>query len=496
MTFKERVTKYWYFVLATFFVAILSCTAIYLSNPDLDAYFLIENGRYIFENKRVPTTNPWSLVENMGIIVQQPLCSLLNYGWYLIAGLKNMWVLALLENIVLVSVLNLLLKKKNINLKKRIVLINFFEFIAVVFCRCGTTRPYQLTICISILEIVALETYVNSKKEWKDFFKLLSKVGILSIVQANYQSSFLIMMLLWALCYLVPKDIKGILKGAPLVGTKIGLVFATIFGAGLLNPNGMNGVLYLLKSKNAINIVSNLISETKIPELVSLSTIILALEIVMFVLIYKNKKLNSVNFWMLVGTSVLVTTALRNIWMGTLALVCCYGDIQGSFNTTALDEKLKKKFESLIVIAKTFVLTTMVFELLLSANTALGYNYKSNICVNAVEYLNTLNKDDIVLYTTFNTGNYMEFSGYKIYMDARPELFYPDITGNENILQEWYNIEYSGKDNIEEFVDKYEFTHFSVVETSTMDTYLKYNENYECVSKDDGFLLYEKKTFN
>ena len=78
---KEQQKQY-FLCLSFFLFAFLyaSSNAIYL-NPDADAYFLIENGRYIIENG-IPKTNPWNITEGLYIIIQQPLCSLLNLQWW------------------------------------------------------------------------------------------------------------------------------------------------------------------------------------------------------------------------------------------------------------------------------------------------------------------------------------------------------------------------------------------------------------------------------
>ena len=58
-------------------------------NPDNDAYFLIENGRYIVENGKPATTAYWSFVGEFPTIIQQWLCSLLNYIAYSAGGFQG-----------------------------------------------------------------------------------------------------------------------------------------------------------------------------------------------------------------------------------------------------------------------------------------------------------------------------------------------------------------------------------------------------------------------
>lgn len=73
MTLTKKGPKTKYF-LPCFLLSIAFLFMLFLAldcNPDSDAYFLIENGRWIFTHKSVPLENPWCLVNGQGIILQQ-----------------------------------------------------------------------------------------------------------------------------------------------------------------------------------------------------------------------------------------------------------------------------------------------------------------------------------------------------------------------------------------------------------------------------------------
>jgi hypothetical protein len=102
-------------------------------------------------------------------------------------------------------------------------------------------------------------------------------------------------------------------------------------------------------------------------------------------------------------------------------------------------------------------------------------------------------KEDVTLYTTFNTGALMEFYGYKTFLDARPELYDTEIAGENAILQEWYNVEYAKVADVPAFIEKYGFNYFEVTSGSVMDIYLKYADGYTLLSESDGgYRLYQK----
>ena len=78
---KELIT-----LIAVIFMAVgtLSLVSFYVfkHNPDYDSYFLIETGRYIATNHRLPDTAYWLITEDVPTIIQQWLCCIANYTFY------------------------------------------------------------------------------------------------------------------------------------------------------------------------------------------------------------------------------------------------------------------------------------------------------------------------------------------------------------------------------------------------------------------------------
>ena len=113
--------------------------------------------------------------------------------------------------------------------------------------------------------------------------------------------------------------------------------------------------------------------------------------------------------------------------------------------------------------------------------------------VKAVEYLDDLSdseKENMVLFTGFNNGAYLEWNGYKVYMDARPEIYCKNINGKEDIYDEYLEV-LNGEIDFNEFLNKYQFTHLVVYET-VFQTYLECNDNYEIVVDADEYKVFKK----
>lgn len=448
-------------------------------NPDSDAYFLIENGRYILENG-IPHTNPWSILPGMKIVIQQWLCSLLNYAAYASFGLTGMWRLAALENLFLLGSLAFLLRmltKDTCRLLNCLILFELFLLTAGYI----TTRPYQITMVISIWELSFLIWWYRSQKpNWI----LILGVPVFSLLQVNYQASFLIMTYLWPLCFIAP-SIKGI-RG------NIGKCFKTLlplYGAmsvvSLFNPYGIDGALYLFRSSYAMKLCSGLIMETKRPEILSVSMLLIAVIILCGYRLFQQGKYSLPLFYLSIGTILLTGIASRNAWMGLLSCILLWAYLG---RDEILNIKKTERFIAVLCSAGLIGITGVLLFSDISSEEGNGLYHKE-----AIAYLNSLDKEQIVLYTTFNTGAPMEFAGFSVYMDARPELYTPQITGGEDVLQEWMSVEIKKETDIRDFIEKYHFTHFEVTPGCAMDSYLKYADDYQIITGNENCILYERK---
>jgi hypothetical protein len=126
---------------------------------------------------------------------------------------------------------------------------------------------------------------------------------------------------------------------------------------------------------------------------------------------------------------------------------------------------------------------------------------KYNIDV-VVDYIvENYDKDEVVLYTGFNTGGYTEFRGLKSYIDGRAELFFKRFNGKEDIFDEAFSIESKIDFDFDKFLNKYKFTHIIVYDFSYFNMYLEECDDYKLVydhsvSRTDEkikFMLYVRK---
>ena len=132
-----------------------------LQNPNADAYFLIDTGRYIVNNGSLPDTAYWLVTPGVPTIIQQWLCDVVNYAAYAAGGFTGTVILGIIFNIILLFCLFIYCRE---TCKNNQVGFNSAVFCWILLCGFATTRPYSVTISVSLLEITLLKRFFDKEK--------------------------------------------------------------------------------------------------------------------------------------------------------------------------------------------------------------------------------------------------------------------------------------------------------------------------------------------
>ena len=476
-------------------------------NPDSDAYFLIENGRWIFTHRAVPTVNPWCVAEGQHIVIQQWLCSLLNYLFSDAFGIDRLYLLAIAEHLVLVYLLYRWVGLFSANTYRLMLVVACCSM--VLSSAYASTRPYQLTICLSLCALSSLVTYKRSRSGRADYLKLLAKLFLIALIQANYQISFEGLHLIWPLCFFAPNPFelitymrnKQVRKCISLLQELVLLpgVWLMVFVGGLINPYGLEGVLYLFRSRNAISLTSPFIKELISPSVLSLTQLIFVLILVSFAYFFLwRADFHTVEpflVYLSVGTVILAFLNFRNLWFMVPAVSALYA----LFPCSEPDKN--PRYSRLMAL---FVLLVTVLGVLMVCGFDYGVEKDKRAHLEAFPIIRNLAEEgeklgkEYHIYTEFNTGAFVQYAAegshfVKTYIDARPELYYPDITRDKDLLTEWLSL-YGGI-GIDTFLSEsgYDFEFFEVVRGSAVEMYLRYHGgSYRLIDETGYFCLYEK----
>ena len=460
---------------------LLGFSYITTSNPDSDMWWMMTTGRWIVEHKALPTENVFVIHSGYHMIVQQWIPAILNYTLYHNFGTWGLITLATgLFGIIFfllwkyIGLFSKLLPCKEITFTISLLfLLNFL-----------TTRPTIFTIPILLIEMIQLEKW-HRDNNWKHLIAL----PFLSVLEVNIHSSIWPMMFVFALQYLVPGFLNGFYDFFESCkrNIKLFLVLLICITVGGINPNGYEGAFYLLKSYGN-GMVMSTIQELQSPSFASFWGFLLVVTVAIFTIyLYRYKKaIDCKNLYLLGGTLVLAFSHIRNLWTvmyGIIPVLCAI------LPQTKWDKHIVSIKKGIVyIVCGVSLLVCIVIK---SANGVDETLIK--MPVEEAEYLQKMvTADDIVLYTPFSYGGYMEWSGFKVYTDARPELFQKSINGIEDLDEEIYNVQY-GIADYDTFVEKYHFTHFLVENNTSMDLYLKYSGKYIMLKKSEDFAIYAVK---
>ena len=483
------------------------------TNPDTDAWWLSATGRIIWE-KGFIRENPFCMVEGLKFIIQQPACCLLNYLADRLFGMGGMWIPAVFLNVILLLSAWSALKETGCGPYRRILTLATLEF---VVARAGlvTTRPYQLTMSVTFFCISA---WIRWSKDGKrdpcgSFFdkngvRTLAVHAVLTVLQANVQTTSLFFLFLWPACFVVPgaweifpdgkeaktaKTVLKNLKNAAKKSLKVLIpVWITTAAASILNPYGIDGALYLLKAGKAVRDMSDVIVEMKKPQILSVQTLFIVLLAVLAARAMKRRG-NPWVVWLSAGSVLLSASYNRNAWILMMAAAVAAGADDFGGNAEETDEKTEKKEEKrtkndknraiLLIPAAGFVLGAVIaFQATVPVDEPEAVKFIRNAVAEGKE---------VRLMTSFGTGGYFERAGITAFVDARLELTSEGICGKA-VMEEWFDADVIGADP-EGFIEKYGFNYLATTPgTGYLGYFAMHSGEWVLISAEEGVRLYQK----
>ena len=441
-----------------------------------DIWFLLNHGRYVLNNG-FPLIEPFTIHENFAFVMQQWLSSVIFYLSYSILGKYGLLILTLLVTgyIIFISYkLCMLLSDKRHTLSVILTTV-MTTLLAFYFI---TSRPHIFTFAILITEIYLLEKYIREKDN-----KYLYGLPILSLLQINLHASMFFMLFAFLLPYLIDSfHYKiGSLESEVYKKKSLFIVSIIMLFTGLINPYGIDGLTYIFRSfgNSYINELVNEMFPLVITDLVGKVCLFIIFIIVCIYIFYRKSKIKPRYFYILVGTIYLTFTAYKGLAYLLIGGILPLADyLKLSFKK---DDETVKSYKC---IFNSSVLAVIFLLIIVGTDSfVFTYRYKEGI-----DYLLEREKaSDITLYTRYNDGGYPEWSGIKCYIDPRAEVFLKKNNKREDVIEEYYLLQ-NGELNIEEFLEKYKFSHLLITENDYMYDKINNIDNYE--------LIYQNKSIS
>lgn len=492
----KKTSEFWGAVMPLVFAVAFALMFIKAVYPNSDTFFIIKTGEYIVQHGVVPMENPFVLHEGFGVIIQQWLFDVLIYGFYTVAGDLGVYLYSACIMVVSMVMMYRFFGLYSQNKQLKVLLLAACTMIG---CSFMVARPTSISFLLCLSAVMVMETYRQTRK-----WQALLWLPVISLLLINFHASMWPVMFVLLVPFLffdsLPKVKELGFKSAMCVYYqqwfgKWKWALLAIFGmflVGFVNPNGIRGMSYLLLSYSSAN-TAKLIAELKSPEISSSIGILIILSIILllgYLLKYK-KNADMAKLYMAAGTIFLAMMHNRNMWflffgMTPIVLTLC-GDVRIKMKT--------KEYASAVpyaILNGCYVLAAVVLSIFVFNVGDLEVSDSNTTPVAAVEYLDNLDtpKENVVLFTGFNNGAFMEFHDYKVYIDARPELFQEKINGKKDIYTEYLRV-YAGAADFEAFLEKYQFTHLIVMDGTAFAGFLQAHGDYVQVVDGNGYSLFE-----
>ena len=429
---------------------------------DNDSWYVLAEGREIVENG-IYYEDQLSMHEGLEVTVQNYGFAAIFYLVYQAFGPVGIYVGMLILNLILCYLIYkicMLLSNKNINLSLLIMILTDL-LLARWFV---VTRAQMLSYIIMMLLIYLLELYVKKGKT-----KLLWWVPILSLIQINLHASLWPIILIVLVIYLMGKGYKK----TPLIAT---LALSCL--AGFLNPYGFRMMTFILTSYG-VSEANKAIIELQAFNLDGNFNILLYMAIAGAMIFYIYGRRQRIRFRWLILIFGFLALGLNTVkGMSHLILVLLF-PLAAVYKNISMERWGNRKIRWMAgswagVMAVTLIITIMVVRI---PQVIDGPNEDM---ISAVDILDKENvdKENAKIYSGFDDGGYLEYRGYKAYMDPRMEVFIKANNGKEDIFKEWYNLR-NGDIKKRDFLDKYEFDYLVTIESEKL--YEPENDKYEMI---------------
>ena len=436
-----------------------------------DIWFLLNHGEYVLNNG-FPSIEPFTIHQGFSFVMQQWLSSVIFYLSYSLLGKYGLLILTLLVTgyIIFISYKLCMLLSDNRSSLSVLISTIVTTLLAATFI---TSRPHIFTFAIIITEIYLLEKYIK-----EDNKKYLYPLPILSLLEINLHASMFFMQFAFLLPYLIdsfkykigPLESSGY-KKKPFFITTICMLLV-----GLINPYGINAITYIFSSygNSYINSIVEEMAPAVIGDSVGNISIFIIFVIVFIYMFYRKNNIKPRYFYLLIGTIYLTLSSEKG-----LAYLIIGGILPFSYYLKPLfkKDKVKEKVKPYKYILSSCCLAIIGLLVVVGTN-GMTFTYKFK---DGIDYLLENEKSsDITLYTGYAEGAYPEWKGIKCYIDPRAEIFLKGNNKKEDIMREYYLLQIGSLD-IEEFLEKYKFSHLLVIERDYLYDHMDNIDNYKIV---------------
>ena len=306
-------------------------------------------------------------------------------------------------------------------------------------------RPHTISMFLIALEIYALEQYKAGRR------KYIWMLPAISVALINFHNSLWLFVIVAALPYVA--EFIWYKKGPEKVTKEVMTASVLTILCGVVNPYGLKAPMYIVSSMKSIEAIAPYIIEM-MPTGSNGHTIVsmaIPLATVLALLQRKEHEPIPIRYYLLwAGTLLLAIMNVRS-WVqflvcGCPMLICA---IKGF--DIKVEERCRWNYGALLPA----VMIVLVPILTMFGDEVPGGKTKEDIDT-CLQYVKENISKDAVIFNSLNTGSYLEYYGYKPYIDTRNEVFGISNNGKFDYTQEYIDVGVKGI-NPEGFLKNYGF---------------------------------------
>lgn len=451
-----------YIVLFLTFTFIIMCS-IFLFNYGNDFYWHLKTGEYIINNNKIPHTGIFSYyaMSNhltwishewlFGVTIYLYQSLFFNYG-------------AMIYIIFSLIILSFLLWKLN---QENFIKYPFYTIIwavvsMLILANKILPRPHLISY---ILFTVTILIAFKIQKEKSN--KIMFLIPIISILWSNiHGGSSNLSYIIYGIFLL-----DSIRKKDKNLSKKYLIMVILSISAIVINPHGIKMIFYPYQNMT-YKVMLSCIDEWQKLNLLSIDGIFYLLFIISIIyILFKNRKEISPLHILLI--SIFILLAIKSTRFMPYLLIIATSIIPNYFQIS--------KFKIDIIPIFIFVVLTFIVLTITIVIPQVNNSFKK-ISDNMIQYLRE--KDDLVLYNSYNLGGYLIYKDISVFIDSRADI-YIDCNFNDVCQIE--------KGYQPDLLEKYNFNTFVIENKSGAYSYLKNNNNYELYMQDENNSLFIKK---
>ena len=443
---KASLLRLLLFLFLFVLLSVVVCVVIWgYSSYVEDNWFMFAHAEFIEKFRGFPTTDFLTMHDGMDFMIPQWLFAVLIYQVRGLFGGYGLTVLMLLATLTLSIVQMFNAKTVNDNKKNRWIMVLltmcFFQLVS------SHIRPYIFTVLFCCLEIFCIEKWIkSSRSEW------LVGLPILSFLQINMHNSLWVSLLLVWICYIAEwiwykiRKENTRFKILPLLIGGIGILLTS-----LLNPYGLDYVLYIFPSMEALKPLGDKISELRHPDITCWYfwiPVLLEAIWISYLIFFKKKRIPLAYLLLWGGFAVMGAWAIRNI---VFTMTC--GQII-LFATASELPNLERKWMRNCLIGWGVSFSCVCLMICGSPDEFRTQDYHTDIDT----FLETFHPEGETAFNEFDPGSYLEYNGVHPYIDTRAEIFGKAVNGQYDYSQEYVDINYGcSYSEFQDFTQRYSF---------------------------------------